>query len=337
VFPPVPEWKTLVGEVVVAPLAADSRHVYVATRDGAVRALDPLTGEIAWSVQGLPGRLSAAEGILLVRGEQGALTSVHPRTGAVRWSVETAVAGTLPAVIDGDRAIVAGAGVAAVLLDGGSVAWSDSSGTETTAPPLATTARLITGERDGTLRCRDRASGASLWTLRTGEMLLAPPLVQEARRRLYLGTTDRRILEVTLDKGRRGWAWRVGADIGVPGIWIGRRLLFASFDATLYALETGGNLFWRAALPSRPLAAPLAVDGHVLVACLENELVAFNAETGARAGSFKTAAEIRTPPIRAGKLVVLGLRDRSVIAYALAAAAPPRVPAPLVEPPSPGR
>ena len=62
----------------------------------------------------------------------------------------------------------------------------------------------------------------------------------------------------------------------------------------------------------------------MLVACLENELVAFAPDTGARAGSLRTSAEIRTPPILAGGFVVVGLRDRSVIAYALPGTSPPR-------------
>ena len=310
------------GEAVVAPLAADSRHVFVATRDGAVRALEPKTGEVLWRAEHVPGRLTAGDGVLLVRDESGAVTSLHPRTGAPRWRVETGVAGTLPIVLDGERALVAGQGLAAIALENGAPLWSDRSGAETTAPPLPTTARLLTGEKDGTLRCRDRASGTTLWTLRTSEALVAPPLVEESRGRLYLGTTDRRILEVSLDKGQPGWRWKVGADIAHAGLLLNGRVIFAAYDAVLYALARGGNLGWRGALPSRPIAAPLVVEGRIVVACLENQLVAFDAATGAKEGGFNTSAEIRTPPIRVGGLIVLGLRDRSVIAYGLAGSAP---------------
>jgi hypothetical protein len=82
----------------------------------------------------------------------------------------------------------------------------------------------------------------------------------------------------------------------------------------------------------------------VLVACLENLVVAADARTGKLEGAFKTPAEIRTPPIQAGGLLVLGMRDRSVIAYALAPKpkpAEPEEPAPAAEPavapPPPGR
>jgi outer membrane protein assembly factor BamB len=342
-FPLTPAWKTLLPDFVVPPLAADGRRVYLATRDGVVHALDPATGAVTWKVEGHPGRLSAAEGVVLVRGEGGSLTSLHPRTGAVRWTAETGVAGTMPAVIDGDRAHVAGRGLAAVELATGRPLWADLTGAPTTAPPVSAGSRLLAGEGDGTLRCRGRETGLSLWVARTGRALLAPPLVDEARRRLYLGTTDKRILELSLDGGERGWAWRVGADIAQPGLLLPDQVLFASYDAVLYSLRRGGNLNWRGALPSRPLSPPLVVGGHVLLACLEDELVAFAPETGAPAGSLRTAAEIRTPPILApGGLVVVGLRDRAVVAYAL----PGSMPAPAdggdgatgpVAPPPPGR
>ena len=148
-----------------------------------------------------------------------------------------------------------------------------------------------------------------------------------AHRRLYLGTSDKRVLEVSLDKGESGWAWRVGADIGHPGLLLPEQVLFASYDAVLYSLRRGGNLAWRGALPSRPLSGPQLVGDHVLVACLENELVAFASDTGKKAGSLRTSAEIRTPPILAGGYVVVGLRDRSVIAYALPGTLPATPPA----------
>jgi outer membrane protein assembly factor BamB len=343
-FPPLAEWKTLLDDSVTAPLATDGRRVFVATRDGAVRALDPATGAVQWKLDGLPGRLSAAEGLLVVRDEAGTVTSLNPRTGARRWRSETGVAGVLPALLDRDRVHVAGRGLASLLLETGAPAFVDASGAETTAPPVATATRLITGEADGTLRCRDRRDGSSLWTVRTRAALLAPPLVDEPRNRLYLGTTDKRVLEVALEDGDTGWSFRIGADAAHPGLLLDERVLFAPHDAVLYSWRLGGNLDWRTGLPSRPLSAPIPHEGRVLVACLENLVVAADARTGKLEGAFKTPSEIRTPPIQAGGLLVLGMRDRSVIAYALAPKpkpAEPEEPAPAAEPavapPPPGR
>jgi outer membrane protein assembly factor BamB len=337
-FPAPAAWKTLLGDFVVPPLAADSRRLYVATRDGTVRALDPATGEVAWKAESLQGRLSAAEGSLLVRAEDGTLTSLQPRTGNVRWKVQTEVPGTLAAVLDEDRALVAGRGLAAVELSSGRVLWRDTSGAESSAPPVRAGTRLLVGESDGALRCRERATGASLWTLRTGHRLLAPPLVDTARGRAYLGTTDKRILQLRLADGRPGWRWVVGADVADAGLSLPDTVLFASYDAVLYALHRGGNLAWRGGLPSRPLSAPLVVSGYVVVACLENELVAFAPRTGKRTASLRTTALIHAPPVVAGPVLAIGLSDRSVVGFAIeAGAVPPPVEPAGVEAPAPGR
>ena len=117
--------------------------------------------------------------------------------------------------------------------------------------------------------------------------------------------------------------------------------MFASYDAVLYALHRGGNLAWRGSLPARPLSPPLLVSGQLVVACLENELVAFSPGTGARVGSMRTTALIRTPPLVAGPVLAVGLSDRSIVGFALTpleapAPAEPAKP-PKVEAPPPAR
>jgi outer membrane protein assembly factor BamB len=337
-LPPLAAWKTLLGDSVVAPLATDGRRVFVATRDGSVRALEGATGAELWRVEGHPGRLSASDGVLLVRGEAGEVASLHPRTGTLRWRTATGVGGALPVLLDRDHALVAGRGTASLALETGALAWSSAEGAEASAPPAASSKLVLLGDRDGLLRALDRDSGRPHWSLQTREALAAPPLVDEARGRLYLATTDKRIVELSLERGRSGWSVRIGADAAFAGLLQPDRVIFAPHDAVLYALARGGNLAWRRALPSRPAGPPLEVDGHLVVACLENQVAAFEARSGTPAGGFKTPAEIRTPPILAGGLLVLGLRDRSVIAYALGAAKGPLAPTEApVEPPLPGR
>ncbi len=343
-FPPAPTWKTLIGDSVTPPLAAANRRIYVTARDDSVRALDEATGAVQWQAASLPGLVSAAGGAVVVRSREGRVTCLQPRTGAPRWTVEVGLPGTLPAVIDGDRVLIAGHGLAALDLASGRLLWSDKTGAEVTAPPVRVGARLLTGEADGTLRSRDRATGLSIWSVRTARTLLAPPLVDPARAAVYLGTTDKRILAADLNTGHLRWHWTVGADIVDPGFLTGGKVLFACYDAVLYALQRGGNLAWRAPLPSRPLSGPLPLDGYVIVACLENELVAFDPATGKRAASMRTAAEIRTPPLLTGAYLVIGLRDRSVVAYALPgtdasvpAAPPAPASAPELEPGGSGR
>ncbi len=330
-FPEAPAWKTLLHESVVPPLAAANRRIYVATRDGKVRALEGATGEVLWVVPDLPGVLTASHGTLLVRSTDGRLTSLRPRDGSPRWSVDTGVAGSLPALVDHDRVVVAGQGMASLDRRSGQLLWMEHTSVEITAPPVAAGARVLSGEANGTLRARDRATGASTWTLETPCALLAPPLVDLPRRRAYLGTTDKAILGVNLTNGDVDWRWTVGADIVAPGLLVDGRVLFASFDAVLYALHRNGNLAWRAPLPSRPLSGPLLLSGIAIVACLENEIVAFDAQTGAPVGGLRTSAEISTRPLLTETALVIGLRDRSVVAYPRLGGDDPAPPVPTPE------
>ncbi len=330
-----PEWKTLLDDFPASPLASDGRRLFVATRDGALRALEPSTGEVLWRQQELPGMLASADGALLLRNESGRLTRVQPRTGSVLWTLETGVTGALPPAVDGEQVLVAGGGLAAADLATGRLLWSQSSPSEVTALPVAAGTRWLIGEGDGSLRCRDRATGASLWALQTGRTLRAPALFDPRRNRAYLGTTGKRILEVKLASGRPGWRWTVGADITDPGVLLPRQVIFASFDAVVYSLRPGGNLAWRASLPSRPLSGPMPAGSYLVVACLDSDLVFLSPETGKAVGRLRTAALIRTAPLVLSGRLVVGLSDRSVVAYALRgegpAAAPPEPPAAKVD------
>jgi outer membrane protein assembly factor BamB len=316
-FPLSRAWQAELADYIVSPLATDARRLYVATRNGVVTAFDLTTGTPQWTIEDRAGRLTATPGRLILRGEDGTVWSLRPRDGTPRWTTETAIPGTLPVVLDGDRLYVAGDGVAALDMETGRVLWTHTTVSEVTAPPVPTSTRLLAGEADGIVYCRDRATGLPLWGHRTGGPLIAPPLVDEKRRRVYLGTTARAIRELDLEKGDAGWAWRVGADIQSPGLLLPDRVLFAAFDAVLYGLTRGGNLVWRTPLPSRPLSGPLLVGDHILIACHENEILGFHLETGLPAGSLRTEAQIRTPPVVEGGRVFVGLRNRVVAAFAL--------------------
>ena len=319
VFPLKPTWTTPISDFVEGALATDRQRLFAITRDGIVRAFDPASGQVLWQFEQSSGTLAASEAGVILRLVDGTVKSLAPARGTVRWEVASGIVGDLPPVLDGEHVFIAGKGMAALDIATGRVLWSAPSDPTVTAPPVAAGPRLLAGEEDGTLRCRDRASGVSLWTLRTGSALLAPPVVDPEERRLYLGTTDRRFLEVGLEKGKKGWAWKVGADVESPGLIHEHRVLFAAFDAVLYALNRGnGNLAWRAPLPSRPLSGPLLAGATVLVACHEKDVIGFDVKTGRPVGNLRTIALIGTPPLLLGGRLFLGLKDRSVVGFELA-------------------
>jgi outer membrane protein assembly factor BamB len=325
-------WTAPLEDLVEGPLAADEKRIFVTTRDGTLFALDRETGAPVWKVAGRAGLLASGPTALVLRQADGTVFRLDPESGAVMWRVNSAVSGGLAPLVDGDRILVAGNGLAALDAQTGSVLWSVAGGTAASSLPEVFGGRLLVGEQDGTLRCRDRATGVSLWTFRTTSALLAPPRVGGARR-VFLGTTDRRVVALSLEKGQLAWRWKVGADVQSAPALQGNLVLVAPFDAVLYAINrSNGNLAWRAPLPSRPLSSPMPVGTTVLVACHENEILGFDLKTGTRHGGLKTTAQIRTPPLLLDGRLYVGLRNRSVVALKLAGEGEP---APASPSPSP--
>ena len=320
----------MLDEALEGPLVTDDLRIYGATHDGTVVALDRRTGLRAWQVGERPGVLSFGAGTLVVREPHGAVWGIDPASGAPRWKSDSEVAGTLPATVSGDRVLVAGEGLVALDVLTGRKVWAVADAPNASAAPVVSGPWILVGEADGTLRCRDAATGKSLWTVATGGRVIAAPIVDD-RQRIFIGTTGRRILALGFEKGHTHWRWRTGADVQVPAAVFGDKVLVASHEDVLYAFKReSGDLVWRAALPSRPLAGPLVLGKSVLVACHENEVVGFDGRSGARLGALRAPAEIRTPPLLIEGLLYVGLRDRSVVALKLGGAG--ASPLPVAEP-----
>jgi hypothetical protein len=75
------------------------------------------------------------------------------------------------------------------------------------------------------------------------------------------------------------------------------------------------------------------VGDHVLIACHENEILGFHLDTGEPAGSLRTQTQIRTPPLVEGGRLFVGLRNRTVEAFALPTRGQPAT-APASAPPA---
>jgi outer membrane protein assembly factor BamB len=316
-FPAAEAWKSGGDAGFDGDIAWDGERAFVARRDGSVEAFDPATGRQAWRRQPGEGALSAAKGGLFLRQADGKVVRLDPASGRPAWTGDAGIAGRAPAVLDDDLVFVAGSGLVALRAVDGSVAWQARDGGDVSAPVVASGARLYVGEEDGTLRCRDRATGETLWTYKTASALRAPVLVDGER--LYVGTTDGRFLCLSTEKGKQQWRWKLGADVVNHALLFDTdSVLFATYENVLYALDRGnGHLKWRAPLPSRPLDGPRLSGTAALVSCLESDIAAFDARTGRALGKASAPGEIRTASLVVRDRLLVGLRDRSLVALGL--------------------
>jgi outer membrane protein assembly factor BamB len=341
IFPVTTEWTAQIGDPFEGasfrpPLATDGTRVFVATVDGTVRGLDGGTGNVRWTVPDRPGTLSARQGLLVVHEADGTVWGVAPASGSARWKTETRITGALPAAVGDDAVFVGGEGLVALDAASGEVRWSAEPPPHVSAPLVASGKWVFVPEEDGTLRCRDAATGKEVWAFASKGALRSSPIVDEAGGRLMVGTGDRRFLALRLTDGKRHWTWKIGAEVQAAPAPFGDKVLFATHEDVLYALKRGGgNLVWMASLPSRPLSAPLVVENAVLVACYgarpkESFVVGFDARTGRRLGDLKTPSELAAAPILVGPGLVAALRDRSVVRFGFAG---PEVPDAVDKPP----
>ena len=303
-----------------APLASDGARVFVAGEDGLLRALDLATGATLWRIERRSGLLAAAPGLLVVRETDGTVWNLDPQSGSARWKVESAIAGEVPPVIDGERILIAGTGLAVLDAGSGKPIWSLPGEPRIAAPPLMLGALIVLAEADGTLRARDAGTGEARWWQPTGGPLWAEPAA-DADGNLFVGTSARRFRTYRLSDGNARWKWRVGTDVRYPPAVAGRAVIFASHEAVVYALKrSSGGMLWRASLTSRPLSGPIVLPGGVLVAShgsrpSENFLVGFDLQTGSRLGDLRTPEELQSPPIVAGGRVLLSMKNGTVASF----------------------
>lgn len=319
-------------------LAADAERVYFVA-GGALHALRVADGAPAWKVEGRAGVLTAGSELLVLREPAGTVWGIDPRTGSARWKVASGIAGTVPALVERDRVVVGGDGLAVLEAGGGRVLWTQPE-PRVTAPPATSGGLVVTGESDGNVRARDAATGAVRWAHATGGGPLQAAALDDAGKRLFVGTAARGFVALHADKGSRDWRWKIGADVPAAAVFAGPLVLFASNEAVLYGMHRGGNLSWRAPLPSRPRSVPFVFGTSVLVAChglrpSESLLVGFDARNGRRLGDLKTPAELKTAPVTSGSILVAALRNGSVVGWRLPAEEVPEKPAPTAPSPKP--
>src|SRR5262245_32429328 len=116
VFPLKSAWTTALSGLLEGELATDGRYVYASTRGGAVHALDPEKGTLAWRSEGAAGLLAAGEGAVVAKDDGGTVVRLDAEGGVVRWRSQTGVAGAVAPALDARRVFLVGKGAAALEL-----------------------------------------------------------------------------------------------------------------------------------------------------------------------------------------------------------------------------
>ena len=280
----------------------DEQRLYVATRDGTLVALRRQDGAEAWRRRGSGNGVAAAAGRAGgARALEGRITSLQPRAGGTRWTAESrrpgvASRGHRP------RARLRGRPGPRRPRRRERTRGVDAPPTARSRPrrPCRRDTQLLVGEADGTLRGRDRTTGASLWTFKHGGRPARPRPRRRARATSSwapptaassaFGPT-RASQQLALEDRRRRRPRprpsRATSPSSPP-----------STPPSTRSTAGSGKLAWRAGLPSRPALRPARRRvAPFSWPATRTRSSASRSLDGQAVGTLKVAAEIRTPPL----------------------------------------
>ena len=218
-----PAWTASLGAATWADVAWLDGQVIVGAEDGRLHAFDE-QGRERWTFTAagaIRARAVPIDRDVVVQADGGMLYRVDGRTGKEVWRVKI------------------GEAIARVPLS------DPASRYENRAPAAAIDgARLFTGTHDGRIVALDARSGAGVWEFKTGDAVIATPVVSGGR--VFCGSFDGFVYALDAATGALAWKHDTGGAVTSAVAVSGRRVLAGSRSFDFEALDAQtGEVAWR--------------------------------------------------------------------------------------------
>lgn len=266
-FTPSTEWSSSIGNGVgqyfskLSPVYAYDK-LFVASRDGVVKAMDPETGKTIWQTEikgevtaRLSGGIAAAYQKLYIGSENGEVIALDVETGDELWRAE----------VNG----------------------------EVLAKPVADASLIMVHTSQGVLAALEQTSGEERWAISTDVPNLtlrgdsAPATVSGG---VFWGTANGRLAAAIVERGQLIWQQPVGTpkgateidrlvDVDASPIILGGTLYTVGFNGQLISIDLrSGNPIWKRNYSS---ATDMATDNRSLFLISETDhVIAVDARSG---------------------------------------------------------
>ncbi len=191
----------------------------------------------------------------------------------------------------------------------GRLLWTRRDGPKASTPAIAGP-RLVVTSQDGTVFGLNRATGRTLWTIKTSARVESSPVV--LNNVAYFGATDGRLFAVNVPTGSIRWAYDTGGRINAsPSIW-GNRICISTYAGSIFCLRrSDGSKLWstyvkRSVVSYESFYSSPSTDGKRLyVAARSGKLVALDASSGRIVWTQNLhGLTYPTPAIADGKLYI---------------------------------
>lgn len=307
-FTPESEWTNSIGKGVghyFSKLAPDVAYgkVFVASRDGAVKALDPTTGKALWNNDlesetsaRLSGGIVAAYGKVFIGSENGQVIALDEASGEELW--RSVINGEVLArpIVDSNLVIVHTSRGSLIALDedSGEEKWTISIEVPNLtlrgdSSPAAVSGGVFWGTANGRLAAAIIERGQLIWQQPIGTPkgsteidrivdVDASPIIIGGT--LYAIGINGQLVSIDLRSGKPSWKrnYSSATDMATDS----RRLYLVTDKDHLAAVDarSGTELWTNNALEHRQLTAPTIIGGYVVVGDSEGYLHWIDRSTG---------------------------------------------------------
>jgi outer membrane protein assembly factor BamB len=273
----------------------DRARAYIPLESEQILALDRESGDIAWTTD-VESRWPpvAADGAVFVAASD-EIHSLDAATGVRRWRAPIDRPVMAPMGFARGRLIVAMApdDVMAFAAEDGTMAWRKSLGGTAGPASMAVGTEAVYVALDGArVVALAISDGRILWERQLEGALTAPALAGDR----VVVASPAAFYALDAEDGKVEWRWRAAGDpVGAAGEK--DRIFLVALDNTVKAVNRGnGHQRWREVI-TRPLYAPFAFGGIVVVVGVSPTLSTFEAKTGMPVSTYDAPAELQGPPL----------------------------------------
>jgi len=307
------KWTFATGGRILSSPVLDRGTLYIGSDDGALHAVDVVTGKALWKfATGGPVRSTAAvdDGTVYFGSYDGRIYAISGDKGELRWKFTTG----------GERRFEAKS------------LHSSTLATQTTADPwdcylsipVVAEGRVIFGCGDGQVYALETKTGTLAWKFAVGDVVQASPVFADGR--VFVGSWDSRLYALDVRTGRELWHFQAGLDpenhtqVGFqssPAVVDGV-VYVGCPDAYLYAIDAAtGKEKWRFDNHgSRVINSPAVVNGYVLFGTSDTAKIhVVDAATGMLQRSMQLGSYIFASPTVADSVAYVGAMNGSLLVF----------------------
>lgn len=329
-FTPNSQWRTSVGNGVgqyyskLSPEYAYGK-VFVASRDGIVKALDPENGKLLWEAEveedvipRLSGGITAGYSQIFIGSENGEVFAFDAESGELNWQVEVNGEVLTSPATDGNMVIVHTNNGVLIALDQatGETKWTISTEVPNltlrgNSTPVPASGGVFWGTANGRLAAAIVERGQLIWQQPIGmpqgateiDRLVdvdAAPLILGGS--LYIVGYNGQLTAIDLRSGEPAWKRNYSSSTDLASD--GSRLFVVTEKDHLVAVDarSGTELWTNDKLEYRLLTAPVLIEGYVVVGDSEGYLYWIDRSSG----EFVSMQEVNSTGFAVGPVAVPG-------------------------------